>query len=77
MNDIDETLGRADLEPTYLECTICGHSHPDEVANAWGLPGYGPLCADCWSTTTEIVAAVHAGDWGHAFRLASRSSVCV
>ena len=32
MNEIDESL----------ECTLCGHSHPDEVATAWGLPGFGP-----------------------------------
>lgn len=58
-------------------CTECGHSHPDEVAPAWGLPGRGPLCADCWSTQTEIAEADKRGDWETVARLAALERTCL
>lgn len=61
-----------------MTCTGCGHSHPDEVAQAWGLPDLGPLCADCWCFVTEVHDALDRGDWDAVTNLmAGLSAVCL
>jgi hypothetical protein len=58
------------------QCTQCGHSHPGEVAEAWGLPHHGPLCADCWSICTELIEALRLNDWATVIRLSECRGTC-
>ena len=60
-------------------CDRCGHSHPDEVAKAWGLTHlFERLCADCWAFQTEISDAMNRRDYKTVVRLATRRlEVCI
>jgi hypothetical protein len=58
-----------------MKCSICGHDRPDEVAPAWGLPWFGPLCANCWSLHTDLNEAAARGDWASFSRLATKAAV--
>jgi hypothetical protein len=55
-------------------CSICQHDRPDEVAPAYGLPWFGPLCADCWSFHAEMHQAACRGDWATFDRLAAKAA---